>query len=40
MKALADGPELVGVALMKRIVFGDDANDMHGEGSFRKKNKI
>ena len=36
MEALADGPELVGVALMKRIVFGDDANDMHGEGSFRK----
>ena len=38
MKALADGLELVGVALMKRIVFGDDANDMHGEGSFLKLN--
>ena len=34
MEAGADGLELVGVALMKRIVFGDDANDMHRKCSF------
>ena len=28
---LADSAELIGVALMEGIVFGDDANDMHKE---------